>query len=180
MCVLITKSFVPLFDHDFVQAGCCLLCNWMGFLRLLCVLLQLEIYLLPSCFLCWPGSSYWREYSCVPMWEILGFDIVATVLDATQTLFSTICLFVWCLYMVRVLVVCGTLPPSLILSIHLPTETVVLWYEADVGGLPENGKSSPGTDVLFLKKIKQMYSPFYYADSTKTCRNWLLFTKFLN
>lgn len=28
-----------------------------------CVLLQLEIYLLPSCFLCWPGSPNWCEYT---------------------------------------------------------------------------------------------------------------------
>ena len=33
-----------------------------GFLRLLFILLQLEIYLLPSCFLCWPMGSYRCEY----------------------------------------------------------------------------------------------------------------------
>lgn len=40
------------------QLGCCL-----KFCLPWCLLLQLEVYLLPSCFLCWPGSAYWCEYS---------------------------------------------------------------------------------------------------------------------
>ena len=57
-----TTMLSPLLPTSHLVLLCALLLLCPFFLRLLFILLQLEIYILPYCFLCWPVGSYWCEY----------------------------------------------------------------------------------------------------------------------
>lgn len=72
----------------------------------------------------------------LPSWvkEDVFLHVVGTLLDVVQTL------FLFGSYL-RVLVVALNEKFIMYTSIYLTSETMVLWYEADVGWLPENGMS---------------------------------------